>query len=349
MHPYFNQTWGFFALPFALVLSVIVMRHRTRGGLALLAAFLAVLAFAYPLALPIPLAAAVAVSGLPRPHRPTRRQLLWLVPLGLVLLIPLYGVLEKMITAAKVVAPGGDLGPWGGDLPGFYGWNEFLGAATPGQLWLFAPILLAGIVLALRAAPRDVRNGLTAVLVFGLVAAIWFRVRDHGWYFHFKVLAFTAPLALCVAAVGLARVRVWGAIALVLLLLSAREGARLEMARTYDQLPRSILALRDVDAQLPPDASVRLDMPGNLQLWVAYMLSGQPLCSQTPLSDTQYPHVPASVAADYALAERDKRPRDAVGPPVRRLEQFDLYRLRRGLPYGDRCSRRMVQTVTRVT
>jgi len=68
------------------------------------------------------------------------------------------------------------------------------------------------------------------------------------------------------------------------------------MAETYDQLPRTILALRGVDAALPANESVRLDMPGNLQLWVAYMMSGQPLCSLTPLTNTQYPHVPVSRA-----------------------------------------------------
>lgn len=55
MHPYFNQTWGYMTLPFALVLGWWAIKQRTRGGLALLALFLLVGAFAYPLALPIPL------------------------------------------------------------------------------------------------------------------------------------------------------------------------------------------------------------------------------------------------------------------------------------------------------
>src|SRR5919206_2411566 len=52
MHPYFNQTWGFFAMPFALVLAWWAVRERTRGGVALLALFVAICGFAYPLALP---------------------------------------------------------------------------------------------------------------------------------------------------------------------------------------------------------------------------------------------------------------------------------------------------------
>src|SRR4029077_13811888 len=92
MHPYFNQTWGFFTLPFALVLSWWAVRERTRGGLALLALFLAIAAFAYPLALRIPLAA-LAVFLWPERRRLSprrvyhgRRSLLWMGPLGGVVL-----------------------------------------------------------------------------------------------------------------------------------------------------------------------------------------------------------------------------------------------------------------------
>ncbi|MDQ3741141.1 MAG: hypothetical protein M3389_09395, partial [Actinomycetota bacterium] len=65
-HPYFNQLWGFVTLPFALVLAWAAVRTRSRGSIALLALFLAVGAFAYPLALPIPL---VALAALLWPER----------------------------------------------------------------------------------------------------------------------------------------------------------------------------------------------------------------------------------------------------------------------------------------
>src|SRR5204863_2925859 len=56
MHPYFNQTWGFFAMPFAVALAPLAaVGRRTPATLVLLALFLAVCAFAYPLALPLPL------------------------------------------------------------------------------------------------------------------------------------------------------------------------------------------------------------------------------------------------------------------------------------------------------
>ena len=69
MHPYFNQTWGYMATPFSIVLAWHVVRRRTRGGLLLFAAFLGILAFAYPLALPIPLIAAIVFWGFERRRR----------------------------------------------------------------------------------------------------------------------------------------------------------------------------------------------------------------------------------------------------------------------------------------
>ncbi len=211
---------------------------------------------------------------------------------------------------------------------------------------------MGGLVIALRAAPRDIRWGLGGIVAFGVLAALYFRPREYGWYFHYKALAFAAPLAVAVAAAGLARIR-WkwvGALALIFLVGVTRTGAAREIGDTFDQLPKSLLALEQVDERLPPDASVRLDMPADgRQLWAGIMLSGQPLCSQLPVLETSYPHVPVSRAADYVLVDRDwRKPFDAVGPPVLTLERYELYRLRAGLPGGDRCSRKMVLTVKKL-
>jgi hypothetical protein len=358
MHPYFNQTWGFFAMPFAIVLAWWAVHHRSRGGLALLAAFLAIVGLSYPLALPIPLLSlavfvvldrrARGLSLRPRVGRVYRgpRSLLWMVPLGLVAYVPTIGVVEKMVTAARVILPGGDLTPWGGDLVGFYPTHQFFAAGSSAAFLLIAPIGAYAAYRALRAAPRDVRFGLGAVIAFGIAAGAYFTLRDTGWYFHFKVLAFTAPLAVACAVVGASRWRIVGPLLIIAFLFSARQGAVAELRETFDQLPRSILAVRDIDAALPPGASVRLDMNPEVQIWANYWLSGQPTCSQRPLTGTSYPHVPVSRAADYVLVDRGlRRPVDAAGAPVIRQEQFTLYRLRPGLPGGDRCSREMVQTV----
>jgi hypothetical protein len=49
------------------------------------------------------------------------------------------------------------------------------------------------------------------------------------------------------------------------------------------------------------------------------------------------------------LVDKDwRKPFDAVGPPVMTLERYYLYHLRPNLPGGDRCSRKMVLTVTKL-
>jgi hypothetical protein len=360
MHPYFNQTWGYLALPFALVLSHRVVHDRTRGGMLLFAGFLALLAFAYPLALPIPLIAAATFTafdrrrhGLPivrRPRRPSRRRLRWMVPLGLLLVIPLLGILEKVLSSLDVLAHGKSLANWGGDLTGYFDEGWFFGVDEPATAIVAMPLLAIGAVLALRRAPRDLRWGLGAVIAFGVGAAIYFRTRNFGWYFHYKTLAFVAPIAVVLGVVGLSHLRrTWvSALALTFVVLVARNAAGHEIAITFDQLPRTLLELKQIDHRLPDGSSLRLDMnPDGRMLWAGYLLSGERLCSQRPVLNTDYPHVPISRAADYVLVDRDlRRPYDAVGGVVVQVESYAVYRLRRGLPGGDRCSQRMVQTVT---
>jgi hypothetical protein len=361
MHPYFNQIWGFMAMPFAIVLAWHVVRGRSLGGWVMLGSFLAVLGFAYPLALPVPLMAIVVFFAFDRrrrglkllvmPRLRSRRDLVWVVPLLLLLLVgPVKGVFEKAGSVLSLLNYGGSLANWGGDLPGFIPERYFLGLGDEGLTALALALLVVGLVLGLRHAPRDVRWGLGVVLVFGVLAALFFRPRDYGWYFHFKALAFVAPIGIVVAAVGLSRFKLgWvSAVALILLIGAARTSAADEIGQTFDQLPKSLLALRDVDHRLPADASLRLDIPADgRMLWAGIMIGDHPLCSQKPVLETSYPHVAVSRAADFVLVDRDwRKPFDAVGPPVLTLERYQVFRLRPGLPGGDRCSRRMVQNVT---
>ncbi len=359
VHPYFNQTWGFMAMPFAFVLSWWLVRERTRGGVALLAMFLAILAFAYPLALPIPL---VPVAVVAWPHRGRarelgrlyrgKRSLAWLVPLTLVFVVPVLGVLEKLLSAFNVlfdVTRG--LRNWGGDLDAYFKEPWFLGEQTWALFAVGFPLICFGVWSALRGQPAALRKGLYGLFAFTIVFAAWFRIRDYGWYFHFKILAFVAPLALAVAAAGLARLRrpVLGYLAVGLLLVSAVGSARTEVGGTFDQLPRFVLQLRSIDAALPPGRSVRLDIDPQEQNWTAFWLHGQPLCSQRPLLNTSYPHVPTSRKADYILTKDDAPAPADAGAVVMRIQAFTLYRQRPGVPGRSRCSQLMVQTVERVT
>jgi len=361
MHPYVNQTWGYMAMAFAIVLAWFTVREPTRGGALLFAGFLGVLTFAYPLAAPIPLIAAIVFWGFERrrqgrsllrvPRLRSKRQLLWIVPLFFVLLIPLQGVLEKTASSTRVLAPGYSLVNWGGDLTAFFPERFFLGFGDAGMAGLGTIVLGIGLVLALRRAPRDIRWGLGGIVLFGVLAALFFRPRDYGWYFHFKALAFVAPLAVTVAVVGLARLKwMWVSIlALVFLVGATRDGAAAQIGATFDQLPKSMLELKQVDARLPAGASVRLDIPADgRMLWAGIMLSGQPLCSQRPVLETSYPHVPLSRQADYVLVDDDwRRPLDAVGPAVMTLDRYQLFHLKPNLGRDD-CSQKMVLTVKKL-
>ena len=364
MHPYFNQTWGYMATPFAIVLAWYVVRFRSRGGVLLFASFIGVVAFAYPLALPVPLLAAIVFAGFERrrrgrsllrvPRLRSKKQLLWIVPLFLLLIIPLQGVLEKTAASTRVLAPGYSLVNWGGDLTHFFPERFFLGLDQASGAIFAVPLIMLGLVVALRRAPRDIRWGLGAVVAFGVLAALFFRPREYGWYFHFKALAFVAPLVVTAAAVGLSKLR-WTWVSIVALLLVVgvtRNGAAHEIGTTFDQLPKSLLELKQVGARLPDDASVRLDVPADgRMLWMGNMLSDQPLCSQRPLLNTSYPHVPISRQADYVLVDDTwRKPFDAIGPPLMTLDRYQLFRLKPNLDpaKGDRCSRKMVLTVKKL-
>lgn len=359
MHPYFNQTWGFMTMPFIIVLSWWAVTKRTRGGLGLLAALVAVGAFAYPLMLPIPgIALALWLwpeRGRLSPRRLglTRRSLLWIVPLGLVALPLLLGVLEKVVSGGNVVFdPTRSLRTWGGDLSTYYEEAWFFGLPSGIALGVLAPVLLFGAWHALREVSPRLAHGLVAIAVFGAVFAAWFRLREYGYYFHFKVLAFCVPVVLLVVATGLGRVRqrVLAVGALVVLLGFAVNQANQELGRTFDQLPKRVLELQTLTEVVPEGSSIRLDVDPMEQNWVAFMLAERPVCSQRPLTGTAYPHVQRSRKADFVLAKKHEPvPRDAApGPPVKVLEDWALYRQDPSVPGRDRCSREMVQTVTQV-
>ena len=353
MHPYFNQMWGFFTLPFALVLAYRLSQDRTRSAAALLGLFLAVGAFAYPLAVPIPLLALAVLLWPERgrlrrlwPRR--RRSWLWIGPLVLVFAVPAVGVVEKMADAVGIVIdPTRSLQAWGGDLTKFVPEFQFFSMTSWTALAVLGPFLVVFAALELRRQPRQLALALGALVVFGVLAAAWFRPREYGWYFHFKALAFLGPLAVAIAVAGISRAGRFAWVGLAVLAVVLIQGARDETLATPDQTPRQFVALQDADALLPPGASVRLDMDPNKQIWGAYFMSGQRLCSRKPLLRTSYPHVPVSAKADYVMIDkRDTgRPSDATGSPLWSNSWFALYRLRPDIPGPDRCSQRMVQTI----
>jgi hypothetical protein len=360
LNPYFNQTWGFVTLPFTLVLGWWAVqpglsRRSRQATVALLALFAVVLVFAYPLAAPIPavpllvfawlerrrrIAAGEAVFRVRNLYRGTR-SLLWLIPLGILLLVPVAGVIQKSIGAAEVVAPGSNLWVWGGDLGRFLPFNYFF--SLPGSLG-FLPLVLAVLALAAWGLWRQepaIKWGLGALIVLSLLVALYFRQRTAGWYFHFKILAFIGPVLMLLAAVGAWRIRRYGTLLLGGLCAVTLSGVFLQIRNLGYQLTQPTIQLQGFARALPKGTSIRLDMWPPYELWAGYFLASHPLCSQIPLLNTDYPHVAVSRKADYILVINTYgRPPDAVGPVLMANQGYRVYRENPSVPGPSACTYR---------
>ena len=96
--------------------------------------------------------------------------------------------------STRVLAPGYSLVNWGGDLTGFFPERYFLGFDDAGRGLAVAILLIRSGSCSRCAARRATSAGASASIVaFGVLAALFFRPREYGWYFHFKALAFVAP------------------------------------------------------------------------------------------------------------------------------------------------------------
>ena len=350
-------------MPFAFVLAWWAVTARSRGGLALLGLLAAIGTFAYPLMLPIP-AMALAVWLWPERHRfgvrarlrglwHGRRTLVWLIPLGVILILPLAGVAEKFGSAANVVLnPTRTLQSWGGDLTGYYEEAWFFAAPSAAQLIVIAPLLIARRRAVLRgryrrccgrASPSSSRSRWSSRCGFACASSASTSTSRSS--------RSCAPLVLVAAVTGLARLRDrrLAYVAIAIVFAGAYEGASDELDRTFDQLPKRVLELRALTADVPEGDSIRIDVIPTEQNWVAFMLHKRPLCSQRPLLGTSYPRVRASRRADWILTKRRvPAPADSTGRPARLLEDFVLWRAAPGLPGRENCSQAMVQGVTQV-
>lgn len=320
MHPYYNQLWGLFTLPFSIVFAHLWLRERTWRAGALLGLFTLMGALAYPLMLPFPALAIVGAWLVDRRDRRSRgeevapaaamlrglwhgrRSLLWMVPAGLLLAVPLFGVLEKIGEGVRLL---GNLDTalvdWQGDLAFHPPVGEFLAIAdVPGRTLLVVLVCLAALA-GLWRAPRRVGLPLIATLGGAGLAAVLFGVLDDGQYLYFKILAFAGPLIVVAAVVWLGSLRpaLLAAGLLALVSASALAGADDEIDQSFDQLTPQTLELSEWSRELPAGATIRLDTPSPAQLWEAYVLSDRRLGSRTP--NPNYPHVARTASADYAI------------------------------------------------
>lgn len=346
LHPYYNQLWGMLTLPFTILAAYLYALEPSRRALGMFVAFAVVGAFAYPLMLPFPLLAGLGAWLLAgrsiRPPRPTRRALVWIVPLCLILIVPIIGVVEKVWEAVTLlVNPGNSLIGWQGDLQHYPPVGEFFAVFPNALSGVIVAVVLVLAFAGLWRAPRELGRPLAATLAAALAFAVYFRIAKYGQYFYFKILSFSGPLLLiaAVAMLGRLRVRLVGFALIVALVASAILSARSEIASDYDQLSPETIQLRDWAAALPAGASIRLDTPRPWQLWDAYMLSSRRLGSRDPI--TNYPHVPISAGADYVL-DRPLLPPPvgATGAPIAHNARYRLWKLKTSAP--DTTSRRMV-------
>jgi hypothetical protein len=373
-HPFYNQLWALFALPFILVAGMSFLRAPGGRSLGLLVLFGAVGAFAYPLMLPFPaLFLAVGawrergrldLEGAVRRLRAGRPAWLW-APAALVaaaiLAVLVRGVAEKGASAAVALSPWGNLSGWSGSGLPHLPFHRAFALLDPGGVGLVAlalAVVLGAAAWGLYRVPRDAGVPLAVTLAGGLAFGVYFMHRAQAELFYFKTMGFAGPLVVMLAVLGLLdlarrRPRVLAAGAAVALAAFVAMGAvntRRELLATNDYASRYVLEMRDWSAALPRDATVRIDIPpSGHQLWADYMLAARRVCALHPLVGF-FPYAPPGRKADYAVTYSEQpRPADAAGArPIRANRQFHLWRLRPGLPGPDHCSRRMIDSITRV-
>lgn len=367
LHPYLNQLWGTLTLGPMLVFGLRFVDAPNRRDGALLALFISVGLLAYPLMVLFPAAALGAAwllarrerrgLALLRPRLPRRRRAAWILagvvalPAVLGLLI---GVLQKMTSAGELLVGNESLAPWRGDLRAFREVDWLFGLTGPAGA-IGGVAILALAVLGLRRAPRTAAVALRVTVAVAVIAALYFRARTFGEYFHFKVVAFLFPLLLVAAACGLAELaeraglhRTWRLAATGIAAVLAAGmvvGLRGEIRNTGLQADRATLELAAAAQRtLPSGASVRLDARGGRQLWAGYVLAEHPTTARVPIVGTTYPHPPQGRKADFILAEARLRQTgpwpDAAGEPLYENAVFRLYRMRADVPGPDIASQR---------
>jgi hypothetical protein len=362
MNPYFNQTWGYFAMPFGMVLGWTLVQpglssgaRKTTAGLFVI--FALVMVLAYPLAAPLPAVPLIALAIANRHRRKQagdhvlgirdlyrgRRSLIWLVPLAAALAIPIAGAVDKIVQAIRELLPGQPVnGSWRGDVTHYFAWNWFFSLPDSPLGYVLFALIIGLAVMALWHAPRPLAIGLGGLLLFGLAFGVYLRHLQDAYYFEFKLLAFVGPLIVLTAIIGAWRLRPYAAPLVAVLAVALGFSLVDQLDRNGYQLGQPTVALSSWAAALPPNASIRLDMFPPDQIWAGYFLDARPVCSEAPLLDTDYPHVAISRKADYIITSPPTlaRPADAIGPVLRYNDGYALYRENPNVPGPSYCTRR---------
>jgi hypothetical protein len=379
IHPYYNELWGQFTLPFILLFGWRYLSSPNRVSAVLAVLFLALGLFAYPLMLPFP-AVFLAVHAwriyrrasaegrrpgwiaelrLPRPRQ---RPILW-VPI-VVVAVPVVAVLvrgvwEKGVSALQVILPWESLAGWHGNALPFLPFPHFFGVpGTSVADYAIAALVCVVAAVGARRVQRELRWPLVAMLIAAALIGIYFRNRYGGQLFFFKDMAFLGPYVLllalievCALASSPRRVAALAGVAGIAagVVIVPVSGAA-EINVTYDQASRNVLGLRAWDRELPRGSSVRLDVGQNgWELWAMYMFADHPLSALNPIGGF-FPHPVVNYKADYVVVYRNQRePGDATGPPLFANAQYRLYRLKADIPGPDYSSRRLIDDASTTT
>jgi hypothetical protein len=378
IHPFYNQLWGLFTLPFTLLFGWRFLQDPGRRTLAPLGLFALLGVFAYPLLLPFPAVFLGVCAVLQwRRARAQGRSPGWIAALRLprvrdhklafgvlaVVSLPfvavlLRGVIEKMFSAANAIMPGGDLSGWSGPALEYLPFARFFGVDGTGVVPLALTLgVVALAVYAARRMRRDVAVAMGVMTAGALVFALSFRLRADGELFWFKILGFLGPLVLTFAVIGLVGLlreargvarRTAAVVGAVLLVLMVNAGAAREIDETYEYATAALLELDAWDERLPAGASVRIDVqPTGYQLWTWYMLDDRPVSTSAPLVGF-FPHPPFGFTGDFSLVEAwAQPPPDAAGDAVLRNAGYAVYPLRpNGAP--DVSSQELVWPYTKI-
>ena len=320
------------------------MRERTRGGIALLVLFLAIVGVRLPARAAdrrcVPLAVVLwPERGRLDPARAVPRQALAAVdgPAGpRVAACRCAASCEKIVSAADVVLdPLPPLRNWGGDLDAAT--SPSRGSSGSTRTWPVAlvavPILLRGLARAARSRPAAAPRALGRCCSSRVVFAVWFRVRD---------VRLLLPLqdrwrssrrsSLAIAAAGAARLprRRAGATSALAVLAAHRTRVRptRRSAGRSTSCRASTLALRTIDATCPP---------GGRSAWTSTPSSrtgSRSCCTASRCARSARCWAPATrtcaISAQGRLhphrGDSARVPADATGAPVAQLEAFTLYR-----------------------
>lgn len=364
-HPYYNQLWGLALLPWAILFGWQLAREASRPAAIAFAGLMLLLAMAYPLAALYPVVTTIGFAwahGRARPRIPRPRgapQKLGAAVIGVLLILPLLAGIQKIGNGVRqLLDPRADL--WGGDIHEFLPVSDFVGTDF-GVAGLLA-VMAVGAVAVARLLPRREALALLALLAVSALFDGRLRLSDRGAYMDFKHLGYLGAVVLTFAAVGVvaailsrrAALVAGGVVLAAAWAFVAVGNVRDEAEATPEQVTADMLRLRDWADALPPDATIRVDVPpsGN-QLWVQYMLSERALGSPYPVLNTTYARMPFSVAGDYVLyprhlpgqqVKRWPHPRHSSGPSLFESHSFILRRLDvPGERYLDRASKTMIQ------